>query len=360
LSSKAETFFSPDYLTARNRFRDAARRAGASLDALMLAPRGPLQEDLTIDIARLGGRGARRALLHTTGLHGVEAFAGSAVQLAVLANPPALSAGCELVLVHALNPFGMAWRRRTNENNVDLNRNFLRQDERWAGAPALYSRLDPLLNPPSAPARDGFRLPLALLALRHGPRAVRQAIAEGQYEFPRGLFFGGKSLEAGPRLYLDWLRNNLAQAERLFALDFHTGLGRSGEATLILEPGTGATAAPVLERALGTRLIDPAAGQAVFRIRGGMGGALPQALPAARIDFVLQEIGTYPTIAVLQALREENRCHYYYSAAGVNHPAKRVLLEALSPASATWRRRAVVHGLTLLHAAAKWAYRESA
>jgi hypothetical protein len=355
LNPERESFFSPDYFTARNRFRDTARRAGASLDALPLEARGPLQEELTIDIARLGERGAQRVLLHTSGLHGVEAYAGSAVQLAILANPPALPAGCELVLVHVLNPYGMAWLRRANEKNVDLNRNFLRRDERWAGAPALYPRLDSLLNPPSAPARDAFRLRLALLALRHGPRAVRQAIAEGQYEFPRGLFFGGKSLEPGPRRYLDWLHRNLSQAAHLFALDLHTGLGRSGESTLILEPGTGATPALALARALGKRLVDPASGQAVFRIRGGMGGALPQTLPGVRIDFLLQEIGTCPTLAVLQALREENRCHHH-CAVDARHPAKLALLDALRPDSATWRRRAVVHGLTLLHAAAKWVF----
>jgi len=49
--------------------------------------------------------------------------------------------------------------------------------------------------------------------LRHGLRAVTQAIAEGQYEFPRGLFFGGSKLESGPALYLDWLRDNLPRAE---------------------------------------------------------------------------------------------------------------------------------------------------
>lgn len=357
MNAETASFFSPDYPAARARFRDAARRAGAALDALTLEARGPQQEGLTIDIARLGERGARRVLLHTSGLHGVEAYAGSAVQLAVLANPPALPAGCELVLVHSLNPYGMAWLRRANENNVDLNRNFLRRDERWEGAPALYSRLDPLLNPPSPPTRDGFLLPLALLALRHGPSAVRQAIAEGQYEFPKGLFFGGKSLEPGPRLYLDWLQRNISRAERLFALDFHTGLGRGSEATLILEPGTGATAAPALERALGARLIDPAAGQAVFRIRGGMGGALAQALHGTRVDFVLQEIGTHPTLKVLLALREENRCHHY-CAPHARHPSKLALLEALSPDSASWRRRAVVHGMALLHAAAKWVFDE--
>lgn len=357
MNAERENLFSPDYRSARDRFRDAARHAGATLDALLLQARGPLQEILTIDIARLGERGARRILLHTSGLHGVEAFAGSAVQLATLANPPALPGGCELVLVHVLNPYGMAWLRRANENNVDLNRNFLRAHERWDGAPMLYPRLDPLLNPPSAPVRDGFWLRLALLAMRHGPRAVRQAIAEGQYEFPRGLFFGGKSLEPGPRLYLDWLRQNFAQATHLFALDFHTGLGRSGESTLILEPGTGATPASALAGALGNRLVDPATGDAVFRIRGGMGGVLPQVLPGARIDFLLQEIGTHPTLAVLQALRDENRCHYF-SAAGIRHPAKLALLDALSPASVTWRRRAIDHGLALLHTAAKWAFRK--
>jgi len=355
LSPERESFFSPDYRTARDRFRDAALGAGASLDALALQARGPQQEDLTIDIARLGERGARRVLLHTSGLHGVEAFAGSAVQLAILANPPTQPAGCELVLVHALNPYGMAWRRRANENNVDLNRNFLRPDEHWDGAPALYPRLDPLLNPPSAPARDGFRLRLALLALRYGPRAVRQAIAEGQYEFPRGLFFGGKSLEAGPRLYLDWLRQNLSQAAHLFALDFHTGLGRSGESTLILEPGTGATPASVLALALGTQLVDPAAGEAVFHIRGGMGSALPQVLPRARIDFLLQEIGTYPPVHVIHALREENRWHFFGDGSIV-HPAKLRLRETLCPAAVEWRRRAVARGLAAAQAAAKLVY----
>jgi len=358
LNLERENYFTQDYFTARHRFRDAALRAGASLEALVLAARGPMQEELTIDIARLGERGARRALLHTSGLHGVEAFAGSAVQLAILASPPTLPAGCELVLVHALNPYGMAWLRRANENNVDLNRNFLQQGDRWDGAPALYPRLDPLLNPTSPPARDGFLVRLALLALRHGPRTVRQAIAEGQYEFPRGLFFGGKSLEPGPHLFLEWLQHNLSQATHLFALDLHTGLGRGGETTLILESGRRATPTLTLARALGKPLVDPAARQAVFRIRGGMGGALASALPNARIDFVLQEIGTYPPLKVLLALREENRCHHY-CAAGPRHPSKLALLEALRPDSANWRRRAVNHGLTLALAAAKWEFHDS-
>jgi hypothetical protein len=355
LKLEPETLFSPDYATARSRFRSAAAAAGADLEALALDAHGPGQEDLTIDIARIGRREPRRALLHTCGLHGVEAFAGAAVQLAALADPPVPPRGCTLLLVHVLNPYGMAWLRRANENNVDLNRNFLNRGEHWAGAPALYSRLDHLLNPPTAPGSDWFRLRLAAAVLRYGPRALKQAIAEGQYEFPRGLFFGGAALEAGPRLYLDWLRRNLSRVDYLFALDMHTGLGGRGEETLILEPGVGATAKAELERALGKRLADPAAGQAAYRVRGGMGGTLPHALPGARSDFVLQEIGTHPPLAVLHALREENRWHHH-GEAGPAHSSKQALLEALNPAAADWRRRAVGRGLSLLRGAAAWTF----
>lgn len=355
MNPEPETFFSPDYVTARSRFRAAARAAGAALETLALKARGPQGEELTIDIARLGPPGAPRVVLHTCGLHGVEGYAGAAVQLAVLARPPAMPDGCALVLVHALNPYGMAWLRRVNENNVDLNRNFLVRGERWEGAPALYSRLDRLLNPPAAPRRDWFRWRLAAAALRHGPQALLQAIAGGQYDYPRGLFYGGRALEPGPGLYLDFLRRTLSRSQYLFALDLHTGLGPGGEETLILEPGVSATPASQLARALGRRLLDPAAGRAPYRFRGGMGGALPPALPATRVDFILQEIGTRPAFAVLEALREENRIHHHGDV-GVEHPAKQALLDAFNPSSPKWRRKAVEKGSALLRDVARWTF----
>jgi Protein of unknown function (DUF2817) len=88
-----------------------------------------------------------------------------------------------------------------------------------------------------------------------------------------------------------------------------------------------------------------------------MGAALPSALPNARIDFVLQEIGTYPMFTVLQALRAEN-CWHHCSAAQTRHSAKLALLEALRPDTANWRRRALVHGISTAHAAARWAFRD--
>ena len=120
---KPEEYFSHDYREARNRFVAAARQAGADLSHLELQAR-QTGRGLCTDIAWLGSKSPRRALLTVSGVHGVEGFAGSAVQLAALHNLPALQDDTALVMIHVLNPYGMANLRRFNDNNVDLNRNF--------------------------------------------------------------------------------------------------------------------------------------------------------------------------------------------------------------------------------------------
>lgn len=349
-------YFSPDYTTARGRFRDAAQRAGAHLDTLMLTAQGPNGEALSIDIARLGTQTPQRVLLHTSGLHGVEGFAGSAIQLHTLEFPPDVPPDGALLLVHVLNPYGMAWLRRANESNVDLNRNFIVDGEGWAGAPARYRAIDALINPPGPPRHDFFYAHTVACVLRHGFASLKQAVAEGQYEFPRGLFFGGKTLEEGPRLYLEWGRATLAGARYIFALDCHTGLGKRCRESLLQEAGASTTAAAALSAALGHEVTDPAhASQVAYRIRGGLGGALPYCFPDARIDFVLQELGTYSALRVLRALRDENRCHHHGNGRP-DDPAKRRLLERLTPRSPEWRTWAVSAGVERLTAAAHFAF----
>ncbi|MGQ0750582.1 MAG: DUF2817 domain-containing protein [Betaproteobacteria bacterium] len=352
----AADYFCANYASARARFRGSAQAAGAVLHALPLAAKGPAGEDLTIDIAWLGEPDARRILLHSSGLHGVEAYTGSAVQLALLAQQRAVPADCALIFVHVLNPYGMAWLRRANESNVDLNRNFLAENEPWRGAPEIYGRIDPVLNPPTPPGRDFFYVRALWQTWRHGFRPLKQAVARGQYEYSRGLFFGGRKLEQGPRLYLDWLQQHLTRAQYVFALDVHTGLGRWGEDTLLLEAGAGATPPDQLSAALDHPLVDVTADPGVaYEVRGGLGAGLARVFSAVPADFVLQELGTYSPLAVFHALREENRLHHY-GVSKPDHPVKRRLMERLCPASPRWRARALSHGVRLAQRAAAWAF----
>ncbi len=349
-------FFSPDYAAARGRFREAARRAGATLHELPLSATGPRSEPLAIDVAWLGSPRAPRVLLHTSGIHGVEAYAGSAIQLALLERLPDVHASTAVALVHVLNPYGMAWSRRANENNVDLNRNVLRRGESYSGAPPLYPALDGLLNPRTPPRHDAFLLRALLRVLRHGYPAVKQAVAQGQYEFPQGLFYGGARLEEGPRLYLEWLASHLSHASAVLALDVHTGLGRRGEDTLLIDPGDEPPAG--LAAALGGPLVGPATGDDTsYVVRGGLASGMRETLPQARVHAVVQEFGTCPVVKVISALRDENRAHFFGSEETTRR-ARQALLAALRLDDSEWRERVVSRGLAAARGAVAWLHEE--
>ncbi len=339
--------FSPDYATARDRFLRAAEGV-AALGRLPLDVLGPRGEPLAIDIAWIGSPAPSRALVHTSGMHGIEGFAGSAIQLALLLQPVVVPPDGALVLVHALNPYGMAWLRRVNENNVDLNRNFLAPGESYAGAPLAYHRVAGQLNPPTPPRYDFFLLRAAFLAFRYGFKSLRQAIVAGQYEYPKGLFYGGRRLEQGPSRYREWLAERLRPASRLFAIDVHTGLGKWCQESLFLRR-SGADPAE-LGGKLGRHLVgDPSEDGVGYRIQGGYAGAFDALAPGVETHLIIQEFGTSPGVRVLHALREENRWHHY-GAGTPDHRVKARLKEMFCPRSPRWREFVLARGVSLARA----------
>eukprot|EP00954_Amorphochlora_amoebiformis_P006623 519058-Amorphochlora_amoeboformis.AAC.2 len=108
--------FSSSYRAARTKFLDVAREAHAKIISLELeGVRGPDGEVLTIDIAILGDHGTKdpaNVFLHSSGVHGAEGFAGSAIQIdflrrvsrdQALVKSLAAAKGTKIVLVHAVN-----------------------------------------------------------------------------------------------------------------------------------------------------------------------------------------------------------------------------------------------------------------
>ena len=323
-----------------------AEAAGARLESLPITAAGPGEEELAIDVAWLGSQRPQKVLLHSSGLHGVEAFAGSAIQLQLLETPPVLDTTTALILVHVLNPYGMAWLRRFNENNVDLNRNFLNtsKGESYRGSPEGYAVLDALLNPSRLPWLDVFALKAGWLILRHGLSTLEQAIVSGQYDYPEGLFFGGSELQEGPRLYKDFLERELAGAERIFAIDVHTGLGPFGEDTVLVAEENFAR----LRAALGERVeaFSTSDDNVAYEIRGGLHEMLPRLLGAVQVDFVGQEFGTFGQVRVLGALRKENFAHHH-RAPSMEDPFKQDLRDAFYPDDEEWREKVLGRGREL-------------
>lgn len=352
----AEKYFSPDYSSARRRFLSAAERAGARLSALELSVRGPSNEPLAIDVAWLGASRARRVLLHISGVHGVEGFAGSAIQARLLERKFPLPADGALALVHCVNPAGMAWLRRVNENNVDLNRNFLAQPADYRGVPEGYADLHALYNPGGPARADFFRLRLALLMLRRGIKRVQQAGAEGQYEHPDGLFYGGKGLEEGPRLLLAHLKKKLGPARQICAIDVHTGLGAFADEIVILERNQGGPFQQYLQRLYGARLDNTSPDRAqVYHVRGGIEAGVPRLFPDATVDWVTQEFGTVSGFSVLSALRAENRA-VRERPLPPGHPLKLALKACFAPADSRWKTSILEKGESLAERSARYLF----
>ena len=126
-------YFSADYTQARTKFLDAAKAAGARIEAYRNPSRGPEGSTLFTDTAWLGPMDAKRVLVTLSATHGVEGFCGSAVQSGSLAGGLAndLPSDTAFLSIHAINPYGFAWLRRVTEDNVDLNRNFIDFDAPW-------------------------------------------------------------------------------------------------------------------------------------------------------------------------------------------------------------------------------------
>jgi hypothetical protein len=341
--------FSPDYRMARARFRAAATDRGAAVDAL---PVGAGANDLTIDAAALGTDRPRRLVLVTSGLHGIEGFFGSAVQLALFDDafaawkPPD---GAAVVMLHALCPFGFDQLRRTNEDNIDLNRNFLKPGQAYAGSAPGYADLDPLVNAPRPPGRwDSFIPRLYLKALIQGERRVRQAIAGGQYEFPRGLFFGGSGPAASHRILVEQLPRWTDSAERIVHIDFHTGLGPWATYKVLTAHGDDDPVTRTLRDWFGPAVEPASTGPTAYESRGGIDDWLEDRLAGSECYSVCAEFGTYGALAVLSALRAENQAHHW---GGPVEQTKSRLREVFGPASLDWRRQVVRQGVEIVRQA---------
>jgi hypothetical protein len=252
------------------------------------------------------------------------------------------------VLIHAANPYGMAWLRRVNDRNVDLNRNCLEPGEAYAGAPDGYDALDASLNPPSAPSREAFLLHVAWLILRHGMPALKQTIAGGQYVNPKGLFFGGASIQEETSRLTEHTRQRLGSVTRLVSVDVHTGLGPFGVDTLLVEADQASSTLAEMRACFGARVspLDPERGPA-YRIKGTYNSLFRTLLPGASLFLIGQEFGTYGPVRVLSALRAENRSHHYGSS-NARDKATRALREVFAPDDEAWRRAVLARGRVVM------------
>lgn len=305
--------FSADYRTARDKFRTACAEAGLAVTSWMQSLRGPQGEELATDTAWVGPKDASRVLITCSATHGVEGHYGSACQVGFLRDGHyrRLPSDTAVLLVHATNPYGFAWTRRVNEDNIDINRNFI-EFGRPLPENGLYLEVATLLAPAewNAEVEAHTRRALADYIAKVGAAGFGKAVVAGQRTHPNGLFFGGTSPCWSNRTIGAIVSHYLDDASHVCVLDFHTGLGPFGYAEMICRHPTGSAALALARRWFGDAVTSPEAGESASPvIEGNLRMAFARLLPEAMVVAAAIEVGTLPGAEVNMALIADNWLH---------------------------------------------------
>ena len=169
----------------------------------------------------------------TTGVHGMEGYIGS-VMLDVFFEEiyPQLNENTGVLTVANVNPYGMKYYRRYNENNVDLNRNFILDwDSFDLASNKEYPKVKEFLGPTGKIGNAlwheaGFYGSLAKTAITDGADTVSDALLTGQYEYPQGVYYGG----VGDEISTAYLKEVFGKCldgsyENIVHIDIHSGYG---------------------------------------------------------------------------------------------------------------------------------------
>jgi hypothetical protein len=340
-------FFAPTYREARAGLLEAARSTEAVVTSHRHPGPSPDESPLFTDVVRVGPQEARQMLLVISGTHGVEGFAGSAIQTATLhaVRTRPLPRDTAMILIHALNPYGFAWCRRVDAQNIDVNRNLM---DHAADAPENpdYELLHGLLCPQewSEATRSAGARTLSDFQARHGRTSLENALAKGQCSHHDGLFFGGR----GPSWSIQLLRSTLAttvmHAERIILLDVHTGLGSYGGCQLICGIDEGSSRVAAVRHWLGDGALFFGAASGYQRMAGAIDSGIAALLDGIEVTAVTVEFGTLPTLDVLQALRADNWLHRHRARPDLNDPIKQDMRRAFNPQDDDWRELVLVRG----------------
>lgn len=298
---------SGDYLTARRAFLTAAETVRASVTSFYHPLTGPNGEPLAVDVAELGTSDAEKTVLVVSGTHGVEGYCGSALQTEWLAKHSGdRPDDTRIILVHGFNPVGFAWVRRVNEDNVDLNRNFIN----WSGAPPMntdYQQIADLLVPADFTEAEQQRTLTELFALagEWGMDRFQEAVSSGQFAHPTGLFYGGTGPVWSHRWIRDWAATALRDVRDLTIIDLHTGLGPWGFGELISSrPSHHAEFQRAMHKWGDVRsMVDGDSVSAT--ITGDWLAVTSELSPTPEVTAVALEFGTVDLISVLLALRAD-------------------------------------------------------
>jgi hypothetical protein len=237
-------YFPSSYEESRERFKRGLSLLQSKWPHARLESH-PLQDhpDLSIDWIWTDSRQKENLVIISTAEHGIEGYVGAAMMKVFIEEfaPQLNSENTGLLLVHAINPWGMQNHCRVNPNNVDLNRNFVYDGNFDPAINPDYDQVTSLLNPQRPVRNLAFENILFFGKvikglISPGQAKVQAASLLGQHRHPKGIYYGGKELEEETKVLISLYRQSPEEYQDIVAVDLHTGYGPRYQMTVIIPP----------------------------------------------------------------------------------------------------------------------------
>ncbi len=360
-------FFAETYLDNRAEFRALLTKVKDYWPEACLKshPLRGFEDQLTTEVIEAAPlRDNDLLLMLSCGLHGIEGYIGNAVirlfaeEYLHCLNPETTG----LIFASPINPWGMDKRRRVNENNVDLNRNFIYDPQLVRDhVNARYSELELFLNPPS-PLKQvrGLFFFLQLLGryVRMGSGSFREAVHMGQYVNPKGLYYGGKSFEESAVIMNNIFYNTIEPYKKVLFIDMHSGYGPRYQMTLVNSVHE-SRASGDLVKEFNYPLVVKTNPEEFYQMQGDMIDyfylLMKDLYPEKPFYATSFEFGTYgdslpAALKSLEAMINENRV-YHYGAVSAKAAEQAIadFSELFYPLEEKWRLKAISDARQAFH-----------
>jgi len=350
-------YFQNSYVECRAAFRANGEKLKEKFDsvevfALPVENRG--NDDLTIDFCYIPGQSEKsKLLIISSGIHGIEGFTGSAIQNMLMDqfNNPEIFSGTGILIIHAMNPFGFRNMRRVTENNVDLNRNCDTDKALFSSENQGYSELKEFLNPqnkanPGSTGNKFFLLTAIEKLVQKSMKALRQAVLQGQYQYPDGLYFGGKDFEPQVKSVTPILIKYAAEYESVMNIDLHTGYGELGILHLFPNPVDNPDIKTEMERIFSGYAINWGDSDDFYTINGAFSDYIGALMPGKFFIPMTFEYGTLNSQTTLGSIHsihnmilENQGFHYGYKNAAAEEKIGQTFRKMYYPSSEAWRSK---------------------
>ena len=244
-------YFPKDYESSRVRFielADQLKNIDDSVELNEIPVSSTTDEGLTINSIYIPATKKEDMLfVLVSGVHGIESFAGAAVQNyfmdCIIDMDPSSDSNLFLnllsrkntgyLLIHAVNPWGYKNLRRVTEENIDINRNFL-IDGNFNKINEGYGKINHILNKEKQAVASTWDYFTTVLNLQYAFQfydiegSQGQVIAGGQYEYPKGLYYGGADYIEQKEPLEEYIKMIGDNYKGIYLADIHTGYGEKG------------------------------------------------------------------------------------------------------------------------------------